>query len=74
MFYQSFQFEVEIRLKLFKYLSLLDGLASERKILFIVVQHFDPLDLFESVIVIGKLLMQKLWLCTIGWGIDNIFY
>lgn len=43
------------------------GPVTKRKILSFLAQCFDPLGLLAPVIVIGKLLMQKLWLLKVDW-------
>ncbi|XP_022206389.2 uncharacterized protein LOC111063008 [Nilaparvata lugens] len=40
---------------------------TKRTILSAIGQIFDPLGLIGPVIVLAKLLMQKLWICKIGW-------
>ncbi|XP_036141015.1 uncharacterized protein LOC118644996 [Monomorium pharaonis] len=41
--------------------------VTKRKILSFIAQLFDPLGLISPTIVIGKIIMQKIWKAGIGW-------
>ncbi|KAJ8733938.1 hypothetical protein PYW07_014489 [Mythimna separata] len=40
---------------------------TKRNILSVVSQIYDPLGLLAPTIIIAKVMLQKLWLCKIGW-------
>lgn len=42
-------------------------IITKRLILSVVSQIYDPLGLVSPIIMMGKVLLQKLWLCKIGW-------
>lgn len=46
------------------------GPFTKRKILSIIAQCYDPLGLLTAVIVIGKLIVQKLWISKIDWDTE----
>lgn len=48
----------------------LAGPVTKRKILSIIAQCYDPLGLLSAVIVLGKLIMQKLWLLKLDWDVQ----
>lgn len=41
--------------------------SSKRSILSTISQIYDPLGLLAPVIIVAKIMIQKLWLCKIGW-------
>ena len=47
--------------------NLLDTQLTKRKILSVVAKMYDPLGLVSCVIVVGKLIMQKLWCLKFDW-------
>ncbi|XP_050313689.1 uncharacterized protein LOC126748481 [Anthonomus grandis grandis] len=46
------------------------GPFSKRTILSIIAQCYDPLGLLSPVIVIGKLIIQKLWMSQLDWDTE----
>lgn len=46
------------------------GRTTKRKMLSLLAQMFDPLGLIGPVIVVGKMLMQSLWLEKINWDTE----
>ncbi|XP_028176820.1 uncharacterized protein LOC114364741 [Ostrinia furnacalis] len=41
--------------------------VTKRIILSVISQIYDPLGLLSPVIIIAKILLQRLWLCKLGW-------
>lgn len=41
--------------------------ATKRSILSVISQIYDPLGLLSPTIIIAKIILQKLWLCKLGW-------
>ncbi|XP_049886992.1 uncharacterized protein LOC126381571 [Pectinophora gossypiella] len=41
--------------------------VTKRLILSVVSQIYDPLGLLSPIVIVAKTLLQKLWLCKIGW-------
>lgn len=48
----------------------LSGPLTKRKILSIIAQCFDPLGFLSPVIIVGKLLIQSLWLSKVDWDVE----
>lgn len=43
------------------------GQITKRKVLSIIAQCYDPLGLLQPVIVLGKIIMQRLWILKLNW-------